>query len=271
MPVSLPESFHFREMNSVDVSAVLQIIRRHNEDDFEAASESYARSLNGQFVLTRDNSVIGATGARAIPGTDKSFWLSWTYLDPTASLAFPDPTLIFELVCEKLKERANARKLFAMISPTVDSGLGGGHSYGGALDSYLEFGFETELTHSDYYAAGESMTLLSHRLRSPGSRSSSPPMENRSISILDADEIPETDDAYFLEWDFANSPPVDQQAVPYWLEAIRQWEGRVVLIGIPGNANRAMEQLCQAGFRKDGVITDFFADGLDEVRLRFDL
>ena len=30
MPVSLPESFHFREMNSVDVSAVLQKMNVYN-------------------------------------------------------------------------------------------------------------------------------------------------------------------------------------------------------------------------------------------------
>lgn len=268
--VPTPEGFSFRELNSVDLAAALQLIKRHNHDDFECASESYSKSLNGQFVLTKDNEVVGVTGARSIPGTRKSFWLSWTYLDPMAAMSLDQPTLLFDLVCEKLKEQANARKLFAMISPTVDSGLGGGHAYGGALDTYQDYGFQTELTHRDYYDEGESVAILSLRIAADAHPQNFAD-ETRSIGIFDSDEIEETDDAYYFSWDFLDGPASDENAIEHWVNTVRQWEGRVVFVGLPDNSTTAIRELKEHGFVQDGVLTDFYEDGLHEIRLRYDL
>lgn len=268
--ISLPDGFNFRELNSIDLPDVLRLIKTHNQDDYECAAESYSKGLNGQFVLTEDNEVAGVTGYRAIPGTQKAFWLSWTYLGTHAAMRLKNPGLLFDLICEKLRVGPQARKLFAMISPTVDSGLGGGHSYGGSLDSYIGYGFQSELTHRDYYDQGESMTILSYRIsadRHPQEAIS----ENREISIFDSDEIAETDDAYYLDWDFTDRPPLLENGVKHWIETVRNWEGRVVFIGLPSNAERTIRDLTDQGFARDGVLTDFYEDGLDEVRLRFDL
>ena len=268
--IELPPNFSFRELTAQDLPDVLNLIKRHNHDDYECAAQSYAKSLNGQFVLLQQGAVAGVTGARKIPGTDRSFWLSWTYLDPNAAMQMDTPTLMFDLICDKLRERANARKLFAMISPGVDSGLGGGHSYGGSLNSYTDFGFQNELSHRDYYDAGETGSVLSLRLQNK-TQENRFPAELRHVGILDSDEIPETDDAYYVEWDFFDGPISPDQSVRHWIQEVQKWEGRVIFIGIPGNAESAIHQLLGEGFTRDGQLTDFYEDGLDEVRLRYDL
>ena len=268
--MTLPDGFNFRELNAIDVPDVLHLIKTHNHDDYECAVESYSKSLNDQFILTRNNEVAGVTGFRRIPNTQKAAWLSWSYLEPYASIELKNRGILFDLICEKLREGDQARKVFAMISPTVDSGLGGGHSYGGALASYEDYGFQTELTHRDYYDKGESMTVLSHRI-SATHRSRQPLVEPREVGIFDSDEIAETDDAYYLEWDFVEGAPLPVNGVEHWIETVRGWEGRVVFIGVPSNAEHAIRELIKQGFTRDGVLTDFYEDGLDEVRLRFDL
>lgn len=266
----LPAGFQFREMTPADLPDVLGLIKRHHEDDYQAASASYQRSLNGQFVLLQDQRLAAVTGARGIPGTDRSFWLSWTYMDPSAAMELTNPGILFELIIDQLHRRADARKLFAMISPTVDSGLGGGHAYGGGLDSYLHFGFRQELTQRDYYAAGESLTIVSHRIDDEFRPENHPP-ETAAVQILDADEIAETDDAYYLDWDWTDSPAPPRHSIPFWIDQIRSWQGRVIFIGLPGHAGVAIEELKHFGFVDDGRLSDFYEDGLDEVRLRFDL
>ena len=70
----------FRPMSQHDVDSALEIIEAHDEDDFECAVATYNRSLAGQYVLEHNSQVIGVTGANEIEGTDRSYVVSWTYL-----------------------------------------------------------------------------------------------------------------------------------------------------------------------------------------------
>jgi hypothetical protein len=272
MSSSLPDGIGFREMTPSDVADVLKIIQRHNPDDAECATESYAQGVDGQFVLTHADAVAGVTGARAISDTDRSYWLSWTYLDlPTQGrLSCGDrcDSILFELVLEQLQQW-NARKVFAMISPRFDSPMGGVHHFGGAQRSYLDFGFEPELTHRDYYDRGEEMTLLSYRVQ-PRQPVEPVGEDTRSLDVIDTDEIAETDDAYYLDWGFSDEGD-EIKGLSDRLNDIREWRGRVVFIGIPHFATVAIEQLQSVGFLEEGRIADFYEDGIDEIRLRLDL
>lgn len=261
-------------MTESDVDDVIQLIRRQNNDDAEAATQTYQRSLEGQFVLKNANTVMGVTGAKPVLDTDRTYWLSWTYLSPLVSPSLDRGRVLFDLILEVLAEQ-NARKLFAAISPDIDTPFGKGYSQGGIEGSYLDFGFENEVTHLDYYLPGESMSVMSYRLQP--SNHTTIHVEINGLEITDADELEETDDSYYLEWQFTESP--DQQSnwrsigqhVEPWLEKIRGWEGRMVFIGIPSNAESALESVKSTGFYEEGRLKDFLADGIDEVRLRFDL
>lgn len=259
-------------MRHGDMRDVLKIIQSHNPDDAECAAESYGRGLDGQFVLTHQNVIAGVTGAREISGTDRSYWLSWSYVDSSSRIRLSggssSDTILFELLYAQLQQ-ANARKLFAMLSPNVDSPIGGGHSYGGAGRSYESFGFELELIHRDYYDRGEQMTVMSYRLQ-PRQPTGAVAPDMRSLVVFDADEISETDDAYYLEWEFSDFDD-ELGGLSVCLSEIRGWKGRVAFIGVPGFAIRAIEQLEGFGFREDGRLTDFIEDGIDEIRLRLDL
>ena len=79
---SLPEGVEFRPLMRGDVPAVLQIIREHDEDDFDFAKASYQRDIQGHYVLAIQGIVFGVTGGRYIEETDRTFALSWTYLHP---------------------------------------------------------------------------------------------------------------------------------------------------------------------------------------------
>ncbi len=274
MNYKLPEDYTFVPLNGDHIDGVIQIIRRHNPEDAEVAGESFQRSMEGLFVLKERNTIMGVTGAKIIPGTDRSYWLSWTYLSPFISVRIDGGRILFELICGELT-KLNARKLFAAISPNVDSPLGKAHSNGGAEAEYLDFGFEREASHEDYYLPGESMTVLSYRLQP--SQSPASEAEDGGLQITDAVEIEETDDAYFLDWRFIETTApelamreMSGQFEP-WLAKIRDWEGRMSFIGIPSNAGLAIQQMTSIGFYEDGRLKDFHGDGVDEVRLRFDL
>jgi hypothetical protein len=275
----LPDGYTFAPMNGDDVDGVIQVIRRHNSEDAEAAGESFQRSIEGLFVLKERNAVMGVTGAKLVPETDRSYWLSWTYLSPSSSMRIDRGRILFELICGELT-KLNARKLFAAISPDVDSPLGRAHLVGGAEAEYLDFGFEREAIHEDYYLPGESMTVLSYRLQpwqSAASETENHGLQIHGLQITDADEIEETDDAYFLDWQFIETSDPElaiqemSEQIEPWLAKIRDWEGRMSFIGIPSTAEFAIQLMTSIGFYEDGRLKDFHADGVDEVRLRFDL
>ena len=89
---------------------------------------------------------------------------------------------------------------------------------------------------------------------------------------MDSDEIPETDDAYYIDWEFADDGREDSpKAIAKWLRKIEKWKGRVVFIGIPVYAPGVVEQFREAGFKEDGRLRDLIADGIDEIFMRKDI
>ena len=72
----------FRHMNEYDLSAVLDIIEAHDDDDAQAAELSFTRfGVGGHYVMIKDDTLIGISGAREIDNSDQGFQLSWTYVD----------------------------------------------------------------------------------------------------------------------------------------------------------------------------------------------
>ena len=272
MPVTLPPEHAFRPMTPADLEPVLATIVSLDEEVAQDAAESYdTQGLNGQYVLTFRDKVVGVTGVRPIPDTDGAYWLSWTYMDyagapPGERLDGPD---LLNLVAEAL-EGLGARKLFVQLS-SYDGPIGRGRTHGGGEESYLAAGFERELTQRRYYARSEDLIVLARRLRPPQPAEDIEPDPARA-TIVDSDEIPETDDAYYIDWEFADDGREDSpKAIAKWLRKIEKWKGRVVFIGIPVYAPGVVEQFREAGFKEDGRLRDLIADGIDEIFMRKDI
>lgn len=253
----------FRPMRRGDVRHVLALIDRESVRD---ARKSYSRrGLDGQFVLESQGRIIGCTGARPYEDTDRAFRLSWTYLNAPAGSAIPADYLL-ECLATELAGR-NGRKLFAEVG-SIDAPLAGGMS-GGAQRSLTDAGFQRELTMRDYYDRGENLVVLSRRLREP--QIIAQPDNPAGINIIDADEIEETDDAYYLDWKYADASGDQPERIEKWIDKIRRWRGRVVFVGVPSNAPGVLSALKDVGFYEEGRLRDLIADGLDEVRLRRDV
>lgn len=254
-------------MVPADVPAALRIISAHDRDDGDAAADSYEKSLDHQYALCVDGQLAGITGGTPIDGTDASWWLSWTYLD----VAHRGRGLGREMIARMLDvmRRAGARKVFVTTSSLT--GRDGAPKYGAAIRAYEAAGFEHEARHADFYVPGEAMLVMGKRLSARVLRPV--PDDPRAIEVGEAHEIPETDDAYALEWRYVEegAPGDGVDDFEDAIESLRALEARVAFVGLPSDSPAAIAVVESAGFCPDGVVADFYADGVDEVRWRMDL
>jgi hypothetical protein len=153
-----------------------------------------------------------------------------------------------------------------------DSPIGMARRYGGAEQMFENFGFTVECRHADYYAPGEDMAVMGLRLMAPPPGVEPPTEDERFVEVTDADEIDDTDEAYLIDWDYVeDGPGSDAEEIGRWVKKIAGWDGRLVLVGLPGHAGVAQGQFFEAGFREEGRLNDLIEDGVDEMRLRIDL
>ena len=255
----------FRPMTSRDIRGALAVIGAHSAEDASAAKVSYRRSIEGQFVQTAAGRVVGVTGARAIDTTDRAYWLSWTYLDEVYRGQGIGRKMI-ESVFDALRE-VEARKIFVATSNLV-TGPGAG-VYEKAIETYQSMGFTEEARHSNFYARGEAMIVMGLRLEPHDEEPWEP--DPRSIEPIGADEMEETDDAYVMHWQFVDGPGASRGDFRRQIDRVRNWRGRIVFASVGADATTAVGQLEDAGFSRDGHLLDFYEDGIDELRFRFDL
>lgn len=268
MSGALPQGVDFRPMQPSDVYRVLGIIRQHDEDDFEEAREAYnAYGIEGQFVLTVDNQVVGATGASEAEETDRTWWLSWTYLDSERQGTGLGAVMLVKML-DQLREW-NARKVFVQVSDYVD--LARGEIYRDAMMAYKRLGFVEELRHANYYERNEAQIILGFRVGPDPLNVPQMETEDRPATLLGYDEIEETDGALVIDWEFADDAGSTTADVKEMISHAERQRARVLFISAPGNAEQLMNQLQTAGFVEEGRLRDFYEDGLDEVHFRYDI
>ena len=262
---ALPEGVDFRPLTGADVPAVLEIIRQHDDDDFAFAKASYQRDIGGHYVLAIQGIVFGVTGGRYIDGTDDTFALSWTYLHAEHRGQGLGKCMVQQIL--ELLRQQGARKVFANTSDYVNEKVV--DVYRAARELYVAVGFQEELRHAHYFDRHETLVALGYRLRPPAPE----PVEfdERGIVFTDVDEIPETDDAYFIGWEFTDGPGANADDVAGIVQQVRKWKGLAVFMGIPSNAPGVASLFLSSRFRAEGQLTDFYADGLHERHFRFDL
>ncbi len=262
-----------RPMLEADLPHVLAIINEHDEDDADEAEGSYAeQGLDNQFVLVRDEAILGVSGFRYATGTIGTAWLSWTYLRKDAQQQGLG-TWMLNAMLQRMREE-NYRKIFVSTSDYVDPEEG--PIYAAANQLYQNVGFRQEVVHPDYFDVGESqivygMTLLSNTSIIPAAA------DNSSLMFNGLFEIPETDDAYVINWGvqqkklFGRNQQFTTQDLEVGLETAREWKARAVFISFPSNMPSVLPPLQAAGFVEEGRLKDYYEDGIDEVRFRFNL
>jgi len=256
-----PLQLQLEPMTQDDLGTVLQIIDGHDDEDAEDAEQSYAsQGLDGQFVYRRDGAVIGVSGYRPIVPSDRSAWLSWTYLEKSLCGQGLGRKMMEAMLAEL--NRLEVRMVFVSTSDYVDPDEG--PIYAAALALYQSLGFELQITCSDYYASGEAQLLLGLRLK-PRQDEVNIDDQTEPVKFCQMDEIVETEGAYYFGWEVAGKQPFTAADVEIGLSAMRsKLDARLAVTTFPGNMPLIEQPLLQAGFRETGRLIDFFEDGVDE-------
>ena len=255
-----------RPMGPGDIKSALQIIGDYDEDDAFEAKETYGRGVEGQYCMCDNGEVIGVVGAKHVPDTDGTFGLSWTYLHRDHRRSGKG-TRMLNWMLEILREQ-EARKIFVHASDAIDPVEG--DIYRDARDSYSQVGFIQEIRQPDYYAPGESMLVYGMRLepREVGDVV----LNLNDIKLTDVDEIPETNNSYWLAWELVSqgqgTKPQDFQRI---FEEVRGWGGRAIYMAFPSDVANAASLVTAARFKSSGRLIDYYEDGVDEVYYRFEI
>ncbi len=259
----LPHGCVIRHMQPNDVTRVIAIIDQHDDDDAAWAQQTYSESLDGHFVMTMRDEVVGVTGGTPIEGADRAYNVSWTYLDKKLIGQGYGRALIEHLM-EYLRS-LGARKVFVSTSDYMDNGR---DVYRDAREAYRAAGFQEELRHANYYALGESMIVYGMRLEPTGPASTE--KNHNKIVLTDIDEIPECDGAYWLAWEL-DAEGTDMAKAHMIIDQVKDWDGRVIFLAFPSDVSEAYEFARNARFREGGRLLDYYEDGVDEIHYRLDL
>jgi hypothetical protein len=260
------QSLELRPMQVRDIPLALSIIREYDDEDADEAAESYGNGIEDQYCLCENGHVIGVIGAKPIDGTDGSFGLSWTYLS-LLHRRTGKAVRMLQWMIEIMQER-DGRKVFVHATDSRDPQTS--EKVREMRDAFQQVGFVEEVRQPDYYAPGES--LIVYGLRLCAKEPVNVVLNLDDIKLTDVDEIPETNDAYWLAWELVpqgqGTKPQDFQRV---YEQVRSWGGRTIYMAFPSDVANASSLLTAARFRTSGKLIDYYEDGIDEVHYRFDL
>ncbi|MDH5181110.1 MAG: GNAT family N-acetyltransferase [Gammaproteobacteria bacterium] len=266
-----------RPMYMSDLNTVVKIIEATDEDDAEEAREIYQEyGVEGQFVLEHDNKIIGVIGYSEVPGTDGTYWLSWTYLDPAFQGLGMGKQMLNDLL-NMLREK-NGRKIFVKVSDYDDPE--DGRVYERAMKLYESVGFVEELVGKDFYDEGENQHIYGLKLRDAASD------EEDEVEIADEKpvirfdgmyEIGDSDGAYTFSWTVKDNKGLFEKRnftvedLRLGIDAVRNEGGRKIFLTFPSNLPLIHTPLQAAGFKFVGRLTDYYEKGVHELHFTHDL
>ena len=256
-----------RKMQSSDINAVVAIIDSHDEDDAEEANNGFRKiaGTEGYYVLEHQGKPIGVTGYSKPEGCEDTYWLGWTYIHANYTNQGHGRKMIQELI-DTIKDKG-ARKLFVKVSDYVDPEDGA--IYAAALHLYQAMGFANELTHKDYYDEGEAQHILGMRLKAE--TGAMPANEYVSIQFNAVFEIAECDGAYSFGWNDQGNEMMTRDDVETGINAVREDGGRAIFLSFPSNYNTIESPLLEAGFKKSGILKDYYEDGIHDQHYTYHL
>jgi len=251
---------NLREMQSDDIDKVVAIIDSHDEDDAEAAEAGY-REIGGtydSYVYEIDGEIIGVTGYSIPPACEDSYWLSWTYISDEHTNKGHGRKMLTEII-DLIKEKGG-RKLFVKVSDYVDPEDGA--IYAAALHLYQSLGMKIEITHKDFYDAGEAQIILGMHLKDKVTSNIAD--DHCNVQFDGVFEISETDDAYSFSWHDEGEAPLTADDIQVGINAVQADDARVIFLSFPSNFTNIEAPLLQSGFSHSGTLSDYYDDGVDE-------
>ena len=249
-------------MTEEDIDRVVEIIDQHDDEDADEAEADYHKEgIAGQFVTLLDGHIIGVSGARMLDDCDRSFQLSWTYLDKQhCNQGYGRQLLGY--VLDQLRE-FKARKLFIYMSDYVDED--GVSIYAAARHLYLSLEFQVELEIADYYDEGESLTVLGLLLEDKEFDSLPIKPESPKLKFNNLIHIAEIESAYSFGWETKRfGKNFTSEDLELGIDAAKQEEASLILISFPSNYENVEQQLMDSGFALIGSLQDYYEEGVDE-------
>ena len=254
-----------------DLARVLEIISEHDEDDAEEAEKSLNSSHDINWVAVRNGIVVGISGYERVLGTDKTAYLSWTYVQK-AYCGKGIGSQLLDAVLDHARGEG-CRLMLVKLSDYIESGASIS-IYNAAKQLYLKKGFTTQIFCNDFYDEGEGIEILSVRLQNSAD---TPKIKDEKprLAFFGLREISETHGAYTFDW---NSPPgfsfsskrnFSKDDIQLGLDAAENACARAVFLTFPSNLPLIHRPLQQAGFKYLGEIKDYYEDGLDEMHFIF--
>ncbi len=272
----------FRQMYMSDLPKVLRIIEDTDEDDAKDAEEDFhAQGMDDHYVLELDDKVIGVTGFRAVPATDHTSWLSWTYLD-TAHHGKGLGKLMTQKLLHAVKA-AGGHNIFVKVSNYVDPE--DGPIYARALSLYKSLGFVESLTNVDFYDEDEDQIILGLPLL----ENTSPELDENGNAIAVAEEKPivrfnglreigESEGAYTFDWivkerrgSFFEKRSFSVEDLQVGINSVRDKGGRKIFLTFPSNLPLIHDPLQRAGFKYAGQLQDYYEHGVHDMHFTHDL
>ena len=259
-----------RPMQTDDIHAVVALIESHDEDDAEDAQAGFnaKHGLEDYFVLEQDGEVIGVSGFRTPPACEHTHWLSWTYIHAEHVKRGHGRAMISEII-DHLKSKGG-RKVFVKVSDYAEEDDDGQlvETYAAALHLYQSLGFSIEITHKDYYDAGEAQIILGMQLKGRSAQDAHAGdaqfEQVRPVQFNAVFEIVETDGAFSFGWQEQGKKLFSLADVELGLAEVKKRQGRAVFLSFPSDYKNIGEILFTAGFQNSGVLDDYFDDGIHE-------
>ena len=254
-----PDQPELRPMQPSDHDAVIAIINQTDDDDADDADEVLReRGYLGMYTLWHRGRLIGVTGYSHSEAATDVVWLSWTYLDQSAKGQALGRYMVDELL--RILNQQKARKIFIATSDYTEDG----HDvYADARKFYEKLGATLELTVPAFYSPTESKLI--YGLENPGMarEESLADLGNRGVRLVDVSLDDDSDDIGAVAWEEQESG-VDGIDEILGLANSRQF--RQVVIALPADiSDMATEALEAKGFKRVGILEDFYALNLGQV------
>ena len=254
-------------MREEHVEAALEIIKAHDEDDFECAAEGYEKSLRRQFVFMKGRDFIGVTGYSV---DEDVATVSWTYVDEKYRRQGHGEEMLGQLL--KLVKANKIRKIYIHTSDYREAPWQP-MLYQAAIALYKKLGFKQEGYHPHYYEQDEGELIFGKHLKGGALKGGFASRENlEGIELTDVFQIEETDASYAIDWHEEGDDSLRAQDLEEMVETARKSGAESVFISFPSTFSLNIYSiLSDAGFHEEAQLLDYCADGIHEVRYRINL
>lgn len=247
--------------------AALEIISAHDEDDAECAEQSYSESLAGQYIFHQGSTILGVTGYD-ISGDIGN--ISWTYIAEQHRKQGHGTAMLEQLL--KMLKKKKIRKVYVQTSDYRDAPWNP-MLYGNAIALYKKLGFKQEAYHPHYHEKDDGMMIFGIRIGAPPLVANHPSRPNADgIHVCDVFLLEETKTTYAIDWDEDSSEPLTTEQIQQAIDRAKSMGATTIFISFPSTFSLNIYSIISnAGFREEAQLTDYHADGIHEVRYRYNI